>query len=132
MPGPVSRTATVNDRSSAEALIVDFARVGELDGIADQVQQDLRDAPLVAASRRQMRRHFGFEYQVLFAAASGSTALTDAVDDLLDRIVGQRQRELTGLDLGQVEHVVDEPEKMPAVALDALEHGGASCPAVSP
>ncbi len=50
MPGPVSRTATVNVPSAADALIGDLAGVGELDRIADQVEQHLRDTTLVAVS----------------------------------------------------------------------------------
>ena len=42
------------------------------------------------------------------------------------RIVAERQRELSGLDLGQVEHVVDQAEQVPAIALHALEHARAS------
>ena len=45
------------------------------------------------------------------------------VEHVLHRIVGERERELAGLDLGEVEHVVDQAEQVAAVALDALEHG---------
>jgi hypothetical protein len=33
----------------------DFAGIGELDGIADEIDQDLRQAPSVAAGRRELR-----------------------------------------------------------------------------
>ena len=70
---------------------------------------------------RQLRRQIGLEREVL---ASGQRLERDdhAVDDLLERIVGERQAELPGLDLGQVEHIVDEPEQVSAIGLDALEH----------
>jgi len=45
-----------------------------------------------------------------------------AVHDVLEGIIGERERELAGLDLGKVEHVVDEPKEMLAIALDALEY----------
>ena len=46
----------------------------------------------------------------------------DALHQFGERIVGQRQRELPGLDLGEVEHVVDQPEQMLAVGLHPLQH----------
>jgi len=33
-----------------------------------------------------------------------------------------RQRQLTGLDLGQIEHIVDESQQMLAVRLDPFEN----------
>ena len=56
-------------------------------------------------------------------AASGLDRAIDAVHDVLERIIVERQHELAGLDLGQVEHVVDQAEQVLAVARDALEHG---------
>ena len=41
---------------------------------------------------------------------------------VLHRIVGECEGELTGLDLGEVEHVVDQAKEVLAVALDAVEH----------
>ena len=37
-------------------------------------------------------------------------------------VVLDRQRELAGLDLGEIEHVVDQAEQVPAVGLHALQH----------
>ena len=34
---------------------------------ADEVQKDLRKTSLIAASRRQIRRNLGFEYEILLA-----------------------------------------------------------------
>ena len=90
IPGPESQTATVNEPLVADALTATSPVVRELDRVADQVQQDLRDATLVAASRRQMRGYVGLEREVL----SGRQRLErddHAVDDLLERIVGERQ-----------------------------------------
>ena len=126
MPGPVSRTATVNAPLAADALDRDLARVGELDRVADEVEQDLGEAALVAARHAAGSAAIPTFNARFFCAASGSTARQHGVHDLLDRVVGERKRELPGLDLGQVEHVVDQPEQVLAVALDALEHGCAS------
>ena len=55
MPGPVSRTATLN---VAVAGVTPDRRprpVGELDGVADEVEQHLGEPPLVAAAGRQVR-----------------------------------------------------------------------------
>ena len=42
--------------------------------------------------------------------------------DVLERVVRKRERQLTGLDLGEVEHVIDQAKKMLAVGLQAFEH----------
>ena len=52
--------------SAAEALIDDRAPVRELDGIADKVEQHLREATLIAAANGQIRGDFNIERQILF------------------------------------------------------------------
>ena len=42
--------------------------------------------------------------------------------DLLERVVGEVERQLTGLDLGEVEHVIDQAEQVLAVGVQAIEH----------
>ncbi len=42
------------------------------------------------------------------------------LDHIFDRIRIDRQRQLAGLDLGEVEHVVDQAEQMAAALIDAL------------
>src|SRR4029077_21049918 len=37
-------------------------------------------------------------------------------------IILERQGQLARLDLGEIEHVIDQRQEMPAVVLDALEH----------
>ena len=54
MPGPVSRTATVKDPSDYGRLDRDLALVGELDGVADEVEQHLHEAALVAMAYWQI------------------------------------------------------------------------------
>ena len=51
MPGPVSWTATLNEPSAAVGLDHHFASIGELDRIADEIEQNLRQAALVTAAR---------------------------------------------------------------------------------
>ena len=131
MPGPVSRTDTLNDPLLGAGLDHHLAGIGELDRIADQIEQHLRQAALVAAAARQVRRHLGLECELLV----GRQRLDRAVDGLghvLQRVIGEVERELAGLDLGEVEHGVDQAEQMLAVALDPLEHGRASSPAAAP
>ena len=51
MPGPVSRTEIVIGAVRGRRLDRDLARVGELDRVADQVEQHLGEPALVAAGR---------------------------------------------------------------------------------
>ena len=44
------------------------------------------------------------------------------MDDVLERIVRKIERQLTGLDFGEVEHVIDQAEKVLAVGLQAIQH----------
>ena len=99
-----------------------FAGVGELDGVADQVEQHLGELALVAVAGRQVGRHVGLELEVLLRRQRLDRA-EHIVNDILDRILGNRKLELARLDLGKIKHVVDEAEQMAAVAFDPLEHG---------
>src|SRR5262245_2058370 len=44
------------------------------------------------------------------------------MNDVRERVGGKNERQLTGLDLREVEHVIDEAEKVFAVGLKALKH----------
>jgi hypothetical protein len=44
------------------------------------------------------------------------------VHDILKRVIAERENELASLDLGQIEHIVDQAEEMPAIAFNAFEH----------
>jgi len=46
----------------------------------------------------------------------------DALHHVFDRIVIERQHQLSGLDLRQIEYVVDQAKQVLAVGLDALLH----------
>ena len=98
-----------------------LAAVGELDGVADQIEQDLGKAMLVAMAAGQVRRYRDLESELL----SGGERLHGGIDGLhhvLERIIGKREGELAGLDLRQVKHVIDQAEEMLAIALHAIEH----------
>ncbi len=98
-----------------------LACVGELDGVADKIEQHLGQPALVAMAGRHVGRNIHLEIKLLLRRQRLDRA-EHVVDDVLHRIGGERKLELAGLDLGQVEHVVDQAEQMPAVAFDALEH----------
>ena len=72
-------------------------------------------------SSGQVRRHVGLKGKA-FLNRQRLHGVDHAIDDVLQRIVRKRQCELPGLDLRQIEHVVDEPEKVAAVGLNALQH----------
>ena len=76
MPGPVSTTATSKRPSAAPARDRDLALVGELDGVADQVEQHLGQPPLVAACRAAGRAAPSTSSASLLARASDSVADT--------------------------------------------------------
>ena len=121
MPGPVSRTATVKDPSAVVAFDRNLALVGELDGIADEVEQHLGKAALVAMADGQIWGYVHRQGELL----SGRERLdgrNDGVHDVLERVVRKIERQLTGLDFGEVEHVIDQAKQMLAVGLQALEH----------
>ena len=61
MPGPVSVTLTAKWPFTAVARDAHLAGVGELDGVADQVEQHLGEALLVAEADRQGLGHLGLE-----------------------------------------------------------------------
>ena len=113
-------------RSSAAALIGDFASIGELDGIADEIEQHLGEPAIVAAGGRQTRRHFDLERELLAARQRLDRAM-DALHQVRNGIIIKREHELPGLDLRQIEHVVDQAEQVLAVGLHALQHAAHFC-----
>ncbi len=86
----------------------DFAALGEFQGVADEVKDDLAQAGGIAAdqrgtSRPDATRQFDF---LLFGALAEH--LHDAFDDLMEIKVGGVEFKLSGLDFGKIEDVVDE------------------------
>src|SRR5262249_33280435 len=96
-----------------------FARISELNGVADQIDQDLRQAPAVAATRGQLRSELDLERE-LFIRRQWLERAADGLGDVLNRVIGKFEDELAGLDLGQIEHVVDQSQQMFAVGLRRL------------
>src|SRR6516162_10098977 len=92
----------------------DFAGIGELDGIADEIDKDLRQAASVAVARRQFGSHLDLERELLVGCQRLKRA-ADGLGNILNAVLGKLEYELAGLDLGQIEHVIDESEQMLAV-----------------
>ena len=118
MPGPVSLTATAKAAVRDAGHDAHLARVGELDGVADEVEQHLRQALLVAEAMRQALGDVRLERELL-GLGQRLGRHPHCLDHAAERILGEVQAELAGLDLGDVEHGVDQPEQVLAVGLDA-------------
>src|SRR6516165_9917054 len=99
----------------------DFARISELDGITDEIDQDLRQAAAVAMARGQLRSHFDFEPE-FFVSRQRLQSAANRLRDVLDGVIGKFEFELAGLDLGKIEHVIDESEQMLTVGLKPFEY----------
>jgi hypothetical protein len=42
--------------------------------------------------------------------------------NVLNAVIGQFEHKLTGLDLGQIEHIIDESEQVPAIGFKPFEY----------
>ena len=74
MPGPVSRTDSSNEPLLGAGLDHHLAGVRELDGVADEVEQDLRQPALVPTAGGRSGCTSALNASFL-SSASGSTAL---------------------------------------------------------
>ena len=98
----------------------DFAVAGKLDGVADQVAEDLADADGVAVDGfRHVGRDAATQFQVLAVRPLGEQ-LDDVLDGLVQVEVQAFQLETPGLDLGKVQDVVDDGQQ----GLAGTVHGG--------
>src|SRR5262249_16260863 len=97
-----------------------FARISELDGVANKIDQNLRQSSAVTMAWWQFRGHLDFEGQ-LFVSRQRLQRAADGLGDVLNAVIGKFKYELASLDLRQIEHVMDESEQVPAVGLQALE-----------
>ena len=98
----------------------DVAALGELHRISDQVEQDLLQARAVAVQcSRRIRRHPVDEGEAL-AFGDRCHQRGDLVQQWAQGEVGIRQLQPAGLDPGQVEGVVDQPEQMLAGPADCV------------
>src|SRR5215831_11007737 len=98
----------------------DLARIGELDGVADQIDQDLGQAATVTVPWRQFAGKLKLECELLVGRQRLQRA-ADRLRNVLNAVVGEFEDELASLDLGEIKHVIDESEQMLAVGLKALE-----------
>ncbi len=89
----------------------DAAARRELDGIVQQVHQDLRQPQRVAAQRLRQVAAIHRQRQALAARAVGDQR-RGAGQQRVDREIHRRQHQLAGIDLRQVEDVVDDVEQV--------------------
>ena len=113
--GPINLRLVMRDGQAHPALL------GELDGVAQQVQHDLLQSDRVADDdRRQGAFHFEFELDAL--ALSPWTHQRRHLGHQLCR----RERDVLGthfarLDLGEVQNVVDHPHQVFTIAMDRMD-----------
>ena len=77
----------------------DFDRIRELDGIADEIDQNLRQTACVSPAWRQLGSQLEFERELLVERQRLECA-ANGLENIFEGIVGQFERELAGLDLG--------------------------------
>src|SRR5262249_21385902 len=94
-----------------------LAGVGELDRVPNEVQKHLREALLVSETDRE-RLVYGSRKRELLVLGQRLGGRAHGLDHALDGVFGHVQGELAGLDLGDVEHGVDEAQEMFAVGAD--------------
>ena len=125
MPMPVSRT---EKRSTASSSVSDtrldphgdLALVGELDGVAHQVDEDLAQPAGVAAQTAPARPDATAQMNSSpFSWARTASSGGDVVQQCAQVEVQRLQLELARLDLGEVEDVVDDRQQR----LAARAHG---------
>jgi hypothetical protein len=66
----------------------DFTRIRELDGISNEIEQDLRQAPSLTAARVQLRSDLDFEPEFLSAANGSSVTVWDGCASRATDFVG--------------------------------------------
>ena len=122
MPVSVTESAT---RTSPSARVDgprahdNLAILGELDGVAEEVEEDLLQARRVPGDQvRQADIKIHDQFQALLQRLEGE--LPDGLLQAMEEVEGDVfQLELPGLDLGKVEDVIDEREQR----VGAREHG---------
>src|SRR5215831_1344011 len=105
------------DRFGAHAHL---ARVGELDGVANEIEQHLREALFVAKANWERLVH-GRRQGELLVLRERLGCRAHRLNHALDRVFGHVEGELAGFDLGDVEHGVDKAQQVLAVGADAGE-----------
>ena len=122
MPIPVSLTSKVMSAVGTRDGQPHLAAAGELDGVAEQVEQDLAEVPAVEHDRVAARRARSS------CRAAGPCAAPHPRSPGADRRSAARisvgaclDVDAAGFDLRQVEHVVDQIEQVRAALRDRVE-----------
>src|SRR5262245_37047904 len=110
-----SETAVPRARSDAH-----LAGVGELDGVAHEVEQHLRKALFVSEANWKRLVH-GRRQRNPLVLGERLGGRAHGLDHTLDGVFGHVQGELAGFDLGDVQHGIDKPQQVLAVGADARE-----------
>ena len=99
----------------------DLAALGELDGVVDEVRQDLAEAERVAQQMLgNRRRDMGQELQALVVRLLGGER-RDRADHFVEPEVRRLDVELARLDLREVEDVVDDGQQRRAGVVDLAD-----------
>src|SRR6516164_6486281 len=99
----------------------DLARIRELNGVADKIDQNLRQAAAISMTRRQFGSKLELERELLVGRQRLQRA-AHGLGDVLNAVIGKFENQSAGLDLGQIKHVIDESEQVLAVGFKAFEY----------
>src|SRR5215510_13072843 len=97
-----------------------LAGVGELDSVAHEIKQHLSQALFVSKANWE-RLVDGCRKREILVLGERLSGSADRLDHALDGVFGHVEGELAGLDLGDVQHGVDEAQEVLAVGTDACE-----------
>src|SRR6516164_4633116 len=118
MPGPVSRTDTWNEPLCASALMATSPASVNLMALPTRLIRTCvkrRPSPWPGGSSGPISTlNTSF-----LSDASGSNVLRTV---WANAVVGEFEHQLAGLDLGQIEHVIDQTEQMFSVGLKPFEY----------
>src|SRR5262249_13088450 len=98
-----------------------FARIGELDRVANKIDQNLRQSSAVTMAWWQLRGHLDFEGQ-LFVSRQRLQRAADGLGNVLNTVIGKFEFELASLDFGEIQHVIDQSQEVSAVGLKSFEY----------
>ena len=119
---PVSLTMKEISRAGGSDLELDAAFVGELAGVAQQVEKALLELGAVGVKRAERRRTDDFE-TVRVRRRQRLDDRAHLLDQTGEIDLFEIEVHLAGLDLRQIEDVVDQAEEMPAGIADLGEVG---------
>ena len=101
----------------------DAAALGEFDGVAGEIDEDLAQTRGIADEKeRDPGCHMGRDLDALLLGA-GAEQFNDALDHGLDLEGLRLERHLAGFDAREIEHFLDQRRERPARTLDGVEIG---------